>query len=72
MSTLEGFLHVGAVLLPLPASLVAYFLRATILRLDRVEDKLDKAAEVRGEMRAQIEGLGTRIATVESRIDKVA
>ena len=72
MSTFEGFLHVGAILLPLPAGVIAYFLRATLSRLDRVEGKLDSAAEVRGEMKARIEGLGDRISTLETRLDKVA
>ena len=72
MSTLDGFLHVGAILLPIPASIIAYFLHLTMSRLGRVEDKLDTAAEVRGEMKATLVGLDSRVTAVETRLDKVA
>lgn len=73
---METWLHVGAVGLPIAASILGFFLRAAITqvstRLERVEAKLDIAAESRVKIGTQVEGFSFRLDRLETRLDKVA
>lgn len=73
---MEAWLHVGAIGLPIVASVVGWFLRSTMqqisTRLSALEAKLDSAAESRIKIGTQVEGFIFRLDRVEARLDKVA
>lgn len=62
---METWLHVGAVLLPIPAAIIAFFLRQVMVRLERVEEKLDVAAVERGVAKTEVLGLDHRVTRLE-------
>lgn len=61
---------------PFIVGIIGWFLRSLLSqvhdRLEKIEGKLDAAAEARGEMKASVAQLDSRLDSVERRLDKAS